>query len=87
MRESRQDRFRRVAQARVNKILHMIRLLGNCSKTGIYQYTPEQVEQIFTAIRQEVDQAQLRFQRPEKSRFRLTEPEETTQRGEKEHEN
>ena len=73
MKESRQERFERVAQARVNKILHMIRLLGNCSKTAVYQYTPEQVEQIFSAIRQELDQAQELFRRPEKKRFCLRE--------------
>lgn len=31
MRESKPDRFRRVAEARVNKIIKMVRLLGNCS--------------------------------------------------------
>ena len=35
MKESKIDRFRRVAEARVNKIIKMIRLLGNCSGTGV----------------------------------------------------
>lgn len=35
MNESKTDRFRRVAEARVNKIIKMIRLLGNCSGTGV----------------------------------------------------
>ena len=39
MKESKIDRFRRVAEARVNKIIKMIRLLGNCSGTGVYEYT------------------------------------------------
>ena len=30
-RESREDKFRRLAEARVNKILHLYRLLGNLS--------------------------------------------------------
>lgn len=38
MKESKADRFRRVADARVNKIIKMIRLLGNCSGTGVYEY-------------------------------------------------
>ena len=37
MKESKIDRFRRVAEARVNKIIKMIRLLGNCSETGVYE--------------------------------------------------
>lgn len=35
-RESREDKFRRLAEARVNKILHLYRLLGNLSWTGTY---------------------------------------------------
>ncbi len=38
-RESREDKFRRLAEARVNKILHLYRLLGNLSWTGTYAYT------------------------------------------------
>ena len=34
--ESKEERFRRLAEARVNKIIPMIRLLGNLSNTGIY---------------------------------------------------
>lgn len=36
MKESKADRFRRVAEARVNKIIKVIRLLGNCSGTSVY---------------------------------------------------
>ena len=49
MKESKTDRFRRVAEARVNKIIKMIRLLGNCSGTGVYEYTDTQVAYIFSA--------------------------------------
>lgn len=60
-RESRADRFRRVAEARVNKIVKMIRLLGNCSHTGTYAYTQAQVVQIFTCLQSELDAAKNRF--------------------------
>lgn len=50
MNESKTDRFRRVAEARVNKIIKMIRLLGNCSGTGVYEYTDEQVAYILSLI-------------------------------------
>ena len=55
MKESKIDRFRRVAEARVNKIIKMIRLLGNCSETGVYAYTDAQVEYIFSALQSELD--------------------------------
>ena len=43
MKEPKADRFRRVAEARANKIIKMTRLLGNCSGTGVYEYTDAQV--------------------------------------------
>lgn len=71
--ENKKDRFHRLAEARVNKIIKMVRLLGNCSQRAIYQYEPEQIEQIFVTIRAELDKAERRFFR-EKRRFSLSEP-------------
>ena len=73
-RESREDKFRRLAEARVNKILHLYRLL---SWTGTYAYTKDQVDQIFTALQAELLRAKLRFLRTQstaKKRFALSEP-------------
>ena len=74
--ESKSDRFRRVAEARTNKIITMIRLLGNCSNRLVYTYEKEQVHQIFVAIREETDKAVKRFVDPKqacKKRFSLSE--------------
>ena len=71
--ESREDRFRRLAEARVNKIIAMIRLLGNLSSRSIYAYTLEQVEQIFTALQLELNRAKARFlQSPGQGRRRFS---------------
>ena len=78
MKESKDERFRRLAEARVNKIIKMIRLLGNCSNEAVYAHTPEQVDQIFTALRKELDAAQARFRNLDKwrrKRFSLSEAE------------
>ena len=74
MKESKTDRFRRVAEARVNKIIKMIRLLGNCSGTGVYEYTDTQVAYIFSSLQSELDKAKRRFRKPllGKHRFSLT---------------
>ena len=61
MTESKESRFRRVAEARVNKIIKMIRLLGNCSQTGCYAYTAAQVAQIFTTLQNELNSSWERF--------------------------
>lgn len=74
MKEPKADRFRRVAKARVNKIIKMTRLLGNCSGTGVYEYTDAQVAYIFSALQAELDRTKRRFYRPAvgKHRFSLT---------------
>ena len=75
-RETKEEKFRRLAEARVNKILHLLRLLGNLSWTGTYAYTREQVEQIFSVLQAELIKAKLRFlteQKSQKKRFSLRE--------------
>ena len=61
MKETRSLRFKRLAEARVNKIIKMVRLLGNLSITTIYAYEPDQIVQIFTAIQDELNKARSRF--------------------------
>lgn len=73
VKETREERFRRVAEARVNKIIAEIRLLGNLSRTGTYEYTPEQVDKIFRCLELEISAAQARFADPQKKRFSLSE--------------
>ncbi len=59
--ESKNDKFCRVAEYRTNKIIDMLRLLGNCSNKSTYDYSDDQVEQIFKAIAQATDNAKSRF--------------------------
>ena len=47
MPESKHDRFIRIAETRTNKIIDMIRLLGNCSNTATYEYSEDDVKKIF----------------------------------------
>lgn len=70
--EPKADRFRRVAEARVNKIIKMIRLLGNCSNSVTYEHKPEQEKQIFTVLQQELELARQRFANVAKNRKRFS---------------
>ena len=75
--ETKDERFRRLAEARVNKILDLFRLLGNLSGKANYIYSKEQVEQIFTTLQLALVKTKMRFlQSPErkKKRFSLGEP-------------
>lgn len=59
--ETKQERFVRIAEARTNKIIDMIRLLGNCSNKANYTYTEEEVKKIFSAIEAELKSAKNKF--------------------------
>lgn len=37
--ETKRDKFVRLAEARTNKIIDMVQLLGNCSNTSQYEYS------------------------------------------------
>ena len=59
--ESKREKFVRLAEARTNKIIDMIQLLGNCSNQSQYEYTQKDVNKIFSAIQAELDDAKKRF--------------------------
>ena len=48
--ETNRERFIRIAEARTQKIIDMIDLLGNCSNKYNYEYTQKDVEKMFAAI-------------------------------------
>ena len=75
--ETKEEKVIRLAEARVNKILSMMRLLGNLSSPGFYQYSRDQVEQIFTALQLELIKDKMRFLQPhreKRKRFSLSVP-------------
>lgn len=59
--ETKRERFVRLAEARTNKILEMMRLLGNCSSKSNYEYTDDDVKQIFAALEKELKNTKNRF--------------------------
>lgn len=59
--ETKKDRFIRLAEARTNKILEMMRLLGNCSSKANYEYTDEDVKKIFGALEKELKNTKNKF--------------------------
>lgn len=59
--ESKRETFVRIAEARTNKIINMIQLLGNCSNQSLYDYSQKDVTKIFNAIQIELDEAKKRY--------------------------
>ena len=72
--EIKREAFIRVAEKRTEKIIEMIRLLGNCSSKNNYKYTQEDVDEIFSAIERELKNAQQKFKCEESSdkKFKLS---------------
>ena len=58
----KRQRFEKVAEKRVNKVLHYLELLSNCSNTYNYEYSKEDVEKIFKAITKKVTYSKSLFE-------------------------
>lgn len=72
--ETKHERFIRVAEARVDKAIKMIRLLGNCAMPTTYEFTSSEVDRIFSALNSELYRARERFETPgnrQRRRFKL----------------
>lgn len=63
--ETKRDKFVRLAEARTNKIIDMLQLLGNCSNSNVYDYTQQDVDKIFNAIDAVVKEAKKKFSKIE----------------------
>lgn len=61
MENIRQERFKKIAAKRVNKILEDLRLLSNCSNKGNYEYGEDEVKKIFNAIDKEYAKCKNKF--------------------------
>jgi hypothetical protein len=69
--ETREERFKRVATRRTNDILRRIRILGNCSNKSSYSCTEDDIKKIFCAIEAEIRVARAKFADIEKRKFQL----------------
>ncbi len=59
--ESRNERFRRLAENRTNAIMDKIRILGHLSDRNRYEFTKQEIDIIFRAIEQELKRTKERF--------------------------
>lgn len=55
VKESKTDRFVRLSGARREKFLKLMSLFRNFSNTQVYDYTDEQVEELISMMRREID--------------------------------
>ena len=58
----RRERFVRIAEGRVNKIISNLDNLGKCSNKNNYEYSEEEVRKIFREIDRKVKEVKIQFQ-------------------------
>ena len=61
MPENRNDRFRRLAKSRGDRLIREISLLGNLANTKNYDYTGREVAALFEPIEKELREARAKF--------------------------
>ena len=59
--ESKADKFQRLAVFRMNKVLGIIDQIGKLGNRSSYDYSEEQVNKMFTALRNALDAAEAKF--------------------------
>lgn len=69
---TKQKNFKRIAEARTEKILDLLDLLGNLSNTSFYSYTDKEVEHIFNTIEEAVKDNKNKFNKKKKHKRRFT---------------
>lgn len=61
MSESKNERFRRLAASRGNRLIREITLLGNLANSKNYSYSKEEVELLFAPIEHELKEIRALF--------------------------
>ncbi len=71
--KANRERFVRIAENRVNRILDALDSLGNCSNRRNYDYSDADVKKIFSEIEKKVKETRSSFQETagEQKRFTL----------------
>ena len=59
--ETKREKFVRIVENRTNKIIDMLRLLGNCANKANYDYTEADVTKIFATLEKELKAAKMKY--------------------------
>ena len=69
--ETPEERFKRVAEARTNAVLHKLRVLGNLSNKQMYSYTEKDMKKIFAVINKQIKEVKAKFNSEKQKKFKL----------------
>ena len=69
--ETKEERFKRVTEKRVQRVLDSVRSLSQCSNKRMYIWNDQQLKKIWTAIDRESKLCKACFENEEPEEFRL----------------
>ena len=69
--ETKEGRFKRIAEKRVQRVLDSLKSLSQCSNKRMYQWNDEQLKKIWNAIDKELKTCKASFDNSKPEEFRL----------------
>jgi DNA repair photolyase len=69
--ETREERFKRVAEKRVQNIINGLRSLSQMANRRVYHWNNDQLKTIWAAIEKEIGNCKKSFEDPDSMVFRL----------------
>jgi len=70
--ESKNQRFIRVVERRVQTVIDSIRRLSQCSNPRMYEWKDEQLEIIWETIDKELQKCKKEYEHPQEKKFKLS---------------
>jgi hypothetical protein len=59
--DSKRERFKRLASKRTNEVIKKLEILGHCGNKHSYEYTQEEVKQMFLAIEKKLNEVKIKY--------------------------
>lgn len=69
--ETKESRFKRIVEKRVQRVLDSLKSLSQCSNKRMYKWNDEQLKKIWDAIDKELRTCKASFENSEPDKFRL----------------
>ena len=67
--ETKEDRFKRIAVRRVQRVIDSIKSLSQCSNKRMYQWNDEQLKKIWNAIEAALKECREKYEKTEPEEF------------------
>jgi hypothetical protein len=71
MKESKEERFKRVAEKRVQNAIKSIRSLSQLANNKVYKWNDQQLQKIWKTLDKELEDCKKSFSEPDADLFRL----------------